>query len=58
MLTFLMQNGGTILVTLVLAAIVVLIVYRLVKNKKAGKSSCGCGCSNCAASGQCHSHKT
>jgi hypothetical protein len=30
----------------------------LIKDKKAGKSSCGCNCSHCAMAGKCHSqHK-
>lgn len=41
-----------VLVAVVLAA--VLIVRSLIKNKKQGKSSCGCGCSNCAMSEACH----
>ena len=26
-----------------------------IKDKKAGKSSCGCNCANCAMAGKCHS---
>ena len=33
--------GGTILVAVILAAIVAAIIYKLVKDKKQGKSSCG-----------------
>lgn len=38
--------GGTILVAVILIAIVAAIIYKLVKDKKQGKSSCGgsCGC--------------
>ena len=45
---------GTLIVALVLAALVASILVRLVKNKKSGKSSCGCGCSSCAMDGSCH----
>jgi hypothetical protein len=29
----------------------------MIRDKKAGKSSCGCGCANCAMAGKCHSGK-
>lgn len=54
MLTWIENNLGTIIVAAVLAAIVGGIILRLIKNKKAGKSSCGCGCSTCAMAGTCH----
>lgn len=43
---------GTTIVALILAAIVGLTVLNLLKKKKAGKSSCGCGCEHCSAG--CH----
>ena len=45
---------STIIISLVLAAIVAGIIVKMVKNKKAGKSSCGCGCANCPMSAECH----
>lgn len=57
MIDFLAQNIGTIAVTLILAAVVAAIIIRLNKNKKAGKSSCGCGCENCPSSTICHKLK-
>lgn len=61
MLEFLAQNYGSILVGAILLAIVVLIIRKLVKDKRAGKSSCGGNCSacghNCAAcGGHCAEH--
>ncbi len=47
------ENIGTIAVLVILAVISALIVWRIIKNKKEGKSSCGCGCSNCPMSGEC-----
>lgn len=44
---------GTVAVIVVLIAIVAAIIYRLLKNKKRGKTSCGCGCENCAMKGKC-----
>lgn len=62
MLTFLADNIGTILVSVILIAIVVLIVLKICKDKKKGKNSCGCACKNCPSAGMCHQqanhHKT
>lgn len=44
---FISQNIGTIVVLAIVAAIVALLILKLVKDKKAGKSSCSCGCSSC-----------
>ena len=47
---------GTFLVAAILAAVVALIVWRMVKDKKQGKSCGGCaGCTGCAGAnrGQC-----
>ena len=57
MLTWLMSNLATMVVCLILAAILGWIISTMVKNKKKGKSSCGCGCSGCAMSGMCHPKK-
>ena len=50
---------GTAIVVIILVAVVTLIIWRMVKDKKAGKSSCscGCGCSSCPMSGKCHQKK-
>ena len=54
MLTWIGENIANIIICIALAAIVALAVRTLIKNKKAGKSSCGCGCSSCPMSGACH----
>lgn len=54
MLDFIMNNIGTIIVSVLLLGIVSAIIIVTVRNKKRGKTSCGCGCSNCAMSGICH----
>ncbi len=54
---FITENLGTIAVLLVVIAIVGLIVYKLYKDKKAGKLSCGCNCSGCANAGACHASR-
>lgn len=54
MLAWITENIGTILISAVLLLVVVLIIRKLVKDKKKGKSSCGCNCTHCAMSGSCH----
>lgn len=47
------SNAATIAVSAVLAAIVAAVIVKMIKDKKEGKSSCGCGCEGCALSGKC-----
>ena len=54
MIEFIVNNLATIVVSILLLGAVAGIIVRLVKNKRQGKTSCGCGCSNCAMSGICH----
>ncbi len=54
MFTWITENLATILISAVLLLVVVLIIRKLVKDKKKGKSSCGCNCAHCAMSGSCH----
>lgn len=51
---FILNNLATIIICLVLAGIVGLILYKAVKDKKQGKSACGCNCSCCPMGGACH----
>lgn len=55
MLQFFSDNLGTILVILVLLVVVGLILRKLIHDKRAGKTTCGCGCSGCANAKLCHS---
>ncbi len=54
MLAWLSANLANILLVLALVVIVTLIIVKLVKDKKKGRSSCGCGCEGCAMRGKCH----
>ena len=54
MFQWIIDNAGTILISLALIGLVVLIVARMRKDKKQGKSSCGCSCGSCPMSGTCH----
>ena len=47
---FLKQNIGTVAVL----ATLVLIVVSIIRNKKRGVGSCGCGCDSCPMSDKCH----
>lgn len=52
MLDWITSNIANIVVISILVLAVALVIRKLVRDKKAGKSSCGCGCSNC--SGACN----
>ncbi len=55
MLEFLQNNwGGSFAVGAVVLAVIVLIVMKLVRDKKAGRYTCGGNCGSCGAcSGHC-----
>lgn len=57
MLAWISENIGTILICAALLAVVAAIVAGLVRDRKKGKSSCGCGCADCPMSGSCHPKK-
>jgi len=57
MFKWISENISTILVFAALLLIALLIIRSLVRNKKQGKSSCGCNCAHCAMAGQCHGKK-
>ncbi len=49
---------GTLVVLLIVAALVGLAVFSLVKKRKSGGScGCGCGCGGCAMADACHGGK-
>ncbi len=43
---------GTVIVGGVLAVIVGLLIWKMIKDKKAGKSSCGGDCAHCKGCGK------
>ena len=55
MLEWLYMNWANILIVGLVITLVVLALISMARDKKAGKSSCGCNCSNCAMAGKCHS---
>ena len=55
-------NIGTIIIVAVLAALVALIIVKLIVDGKKGRSAscgcgCGCGCEACALHDKCHAKK-
>ena len=57
MINWITANIGTIVVALIVAGILAAIIVSIVKDKKAGISTCGCGFENCAMKGKCHGEK-
>lgn len=57
MVAWIAENIVTIIICEVLVAMVAAIIVSLVKDKKKGKSSCGCKCGSCPMAGSCHSKK-
>ncbi len=57
MLAFFQTYWATVLICIGLGAILCAIVVKLIRDKKRGKSSCGCGCTQCAMSELCHKQK-
>ncbi len=57
MLNWITDNLSTIIISLVLILIVAAIIRKLVRDKKKGKSSCGCNCAHCAMAESCHKPK-
>ena len=57
MLAWLMENMATIIISAVLVFVVAAILVSMIRGKRKGKSSCGCGCAGCAMNGACHPAK-
>ena len=57
MLQWLLDNWATVLICMALVAVIAAVIVKLIKDKKKGKSSCGCNCAHCAMAGSCHKGK-
>lgn len=57
MFEWIFENAATVIISAVLAAAVIGITAGLIKNKKRGKSSCGCGCEGCSIKDICSGKK-
>lgn len=54
MFIWIMENAATIIISAVLLIAVAAVIFNMIRNKRKGKSSCGCGCAGCAMNGSCH----
>ena len=54
MIQGILENAGTIIVSIALIVLVIGIVIRMRKDKKQGKSACGGNCGCCPMAGSCH----
>jgi hypothetical protein len=54
MFEWIYNNLATIIICGCLIGIVTLIIVKMIKDKRAGKSSCSCGCGNCSMNEICH----
>lgn len=53
MLSWFVNNVGSVIAILILAVIITAIILKMVYDKKRGKSSCGCNCGCCAMKENC-----
>lgn len=44
-----------IVLTLAVVLLVAFVIIKMIRDKNAGKSSCGCNCGSCAMAGKCRS---
>jgi hypothetical protein len=57
MLAWVSQNIANIIIGAVILAVILLIIVSMLRKKKQGKTSCGCGCNDCGMSEICHDKK-
>jgi len=53
MLSWLAANLANIIIIAILVVVVTLVIRGMIRDRKAGKSSCGCNCASCGACGSC-----
>ncbi|HEY8421965.1 MAG TPA: FeoB-associated Cys-rich membrane protein [Thermoclostridium sp.] len=54
MISYIVNNLGTIVISAILLAIVTAVCVNLIRKRRKSESSCGCGCSGCSISSICH----
>ena len=57
MIAWIAYNIGTITAAAIILAIAVTAFFIILKDKKKGKSSCGCNLARCSRAGFCHKTK-
>ena len=50
-------NWATIAALVFVAALIGIAVFSMIRNKRKGRTSCGCGCSACPMAGECGGKK-
>ena len=55
MLAWIIENLGNIIVSLILIFIVAAVIFKMIKDKKNGISSCGGNCAHCNMCASCQS---
>ena len=53
MLAWIIENLGNIIVSLILIVIVAAVIFKMIKDKKNGISSCGGNCAHCSMCASC-----
>jgi len=48
---------ATIIISMVIAMLSAAVIIHMIKQRKSGRSSCGCGCGTCPLEGKCHERK-
>lgn len=54
MIEFFATYFSTIVVGGLVGLLLFAVIIKMIKDKKKGKSSCGCHCADCPSSGMCH----
>ena len=57
MFAWLYENIETIIICAILLAAVIAVIVSMVRKKKQGKSTCGCGCADCPMGDFCGNRK-
>lgn len=57
MLFWIMENLGTVVVSVLLLAAITAILVGMLRDRKKGESSCGCSCGGCPMGESCHQKK-
>ncbi len=53
MFVWIMENAATLIISAILIMTVAAVIAGMVRGRRKGKSSCGCGCAGCPAGGIC-----
>lgn len=53
MIPWIIENAGTIIISLILVAIVTGVIFSIIRDKKMGRSTCGGSCASCKMCAAC-----